>query len=182
MEMFSNTTDGQERRKQFILGIISATASLMFIGSIILISIGYLNSYSSLGVGILASGAVLYFAGIVVLGVSCMWVNNTYSGNMWQPIGGRARRSTEEASVSFINSSINRVYLRSIHASLSSAVLSDKKKRIQPDHEKDPLSSSKALEIGDFTTRLSTTITSNENAGSDQELDQQHQDSSCDNP
>ncbi|KAM3937574.1 uncharacterized protein RB166_007226 [Leptodactylus fuscus] len=64
--------------KHVLIAIIIIVSTLLLIGSVVLITIGYLNPFGTVGLGILGGGCVLYFSGLLFLCAGSIWVKNKY--------------------------------------------------------------------------------------------------------
>ncbi|CAH2293642.1 Hypothetical predicted protein [Pelobates cultripes] len=64
-----------------IAAIIAVVSVLLFMASIALLTIGFLNAYSSIGMGILGAGAVLFFTTEVFLCMGYIWLRNKINEN-----------------------------------------------------------------------------------------------------
>ncbi|XP_077106998.1 uncharacterized protein LOC143764852 [Ranitomeya variabilis] len=64
--------------KHVFIAVIIIVSTLLLIASIAMITIGYLNPFGTVGLGILGGGCVLYFSAILVLCSGGIWIKNKY--------------------------------------------------------------------------------------------------------
>ncbi|KAM4710233.1 uncharacterized protein O3C94_000207 [Discoglossus pictus] len=74
----ADNRDTRARMRCMLSAIIATVTSLLFIASFVLVIIGYLNPFGSVGLGILGGGAVLFFSTILLLCVGFVWLNRKY--------------------------------------------------------------------------------------------------------
>ncbi|KAG8568125.1 hypothetical protein GDO81_013894 [Engystomops pustulosus] len=64
--------------KHVFMAIIVIVSTLSFVASIVMITIGYLNPFGTVGLGILGGGCVLWFSAVLFLCAGSIWVKNRY--------------------------------------------------------------------------------------------------------
>ncbi|XP_073520250.1 uncharacterized protein [Phyllobates terribilis] len=64
--------------KHVFIAIVVIVSTLLIIASIVMITIGYLNPFGTVGLGILGGGCVLYFSAILFLCSGGIWIKNKY--------------------------------------------------------------------------------------------------------
>ncbi|OCU00727.1 hypothetical protein XELAEV_18006506mg [Xenopus laevis] len=65
-------------KKPALMATIGVVTVILLITSTALLTIGYMNAFGNVGLGILGAGAVLYFASVILLCAGCIWVKNNY--------------------------------------------------------------------------------------------------------
>ncbi|OCT59301.1 hypothetical protein XELAEV_18001253mg [Xenopus laevis] len=65
-------------KKHAVMATIGVVTVILLIASTALLTIGYMNAFGNIGLGILGAGAVLYFGSVIFLCASCIWVKNKY--------------------------------------------------------------------------------------------------------
>ncbi|OCU00914.1 hypothetical protein XELAEV_18006691mg [Xenopus laevis] len=65
---------------KILLCSICGVTCILFLGSAVLLAVGYLNPFGSVGLAVLVVGAVLFFGTILFLVMMCLWVERKYPG------------------------------------------------------------------------------------------------------
>lgn len=99
MALAGDSKQTRIQMKNVFIAAIIIVSTLSIIGSIVMITIGYLNPFGTVGLGILGGGCVLYFSALLFLCSGSIWVKNRYYADendfreKWYP------SSTEDTSL-----------------------------------------------------------------------------------
>ncbi|XP_063770746.1 uncharacterized protein LOC134906019 [Pseudophryne corroboree] len=77
----ASAEDGKNTGMQMqyvFIGIIAFVSTSLLIASIVLLTIGYMNPFGTVGLGILGGGCILYFSTLLFFCMSSIWVKNKY--------------------------------------------------------------------------------------------------------
>lgn len=69
------------RVKHILTALVGIVSTILFAAAIVLITIGYLNPFGTVGLGILGGGCVVFFSAVLFLCACSIWIKNKYYGD-----------------------------------------------------------------------------------------------------
>lgn len=67
--------------KHILIALVGIVSTMLFAAAIVLITIGYLNPFGTVGLGILGGGCVAFFSAVLFLCACSIWIKNKYYGD-----------------------------------------------------------------------------------------------------